>query len=66
MRDLRLVSSDSPKDVVSWKIKVLGNILCFPGVNWAQKSTKTVNFWYVAFRLKDIIFKDCSYSVIDL
>ena len=66
MWDLGLVSSDSPKDVVSWKIKVFGNIFYFPGVNWAQKSTETQNFGYVPFPLKDIIFKDSSYSVIGL
>ena len=66
MWDLGLVSSDSPKDVVSGKIKVFSNIWCFPGVNWAQKWTKTVNFGYVPFPLKDINFKDSSYSVIDL
>ena len=66
MWDFGLVSSDSPKDVVSGKIKAFGNILCFPGVNWAQKWTKTVNFRYVPFPLKDISFKDSSYSVIDL
>ena len=64
MWDLGLVSSDSPKDAVSGKIFVFGNILCFSGVNWAQKWTKTVNFGYVSFPLKDISFKDSSYSVI--
>ena len=39
MWDLGLVSSDIPKDVVSGKIKVFGNIWCFRGVNWAQKWT---------------------------
>ena len=63
---LELVSSDTPKDVVFGKIKVFSNILCFPGVNWAQKWTKTVNFGYVPFPLKDISFKDSSYSVIGL
>ena len=66
MWDLGLVLSHSPKDVVSGKIKVFGNILCFPGVNWAQKWTKTQNFGYVPFPLKDISFKDSSYSVIGL
>ena len=66
MWDLGLVSSDSPKDVVSGKIKAFGNILCFPGVNWAQKWTNTQNFGYVPFPLKDISFKDSSYSVIGL
>ena len=66
MWHLGLVSSDSPKDVVSGKIKVFGNILCFPGVNWAQKSTKTVNFGYVLFPLQDKIFKHCSYSLINV
>ena len=51
MWDLGLVSSDSPKDVVSGKIKVFGNIFFFPGVNWAPKWTKTVNFGYVPFPL---------------
>ena len=37
---LGLVSCDYPKDVVSGKILVFDNILCFPGVNWAQKWTK--------------------------
>ena len=66
MLDLGLVSLDSPKDVVSGKILVFGNILCFPGVDWAQKCTKTVDFGYVPFPLKDNLFKDCSYSVIAL
>ena len=66
MWDLGLVLSHSPKDVVSGKIKVFGNILCFPGVNWAQIWTKTQNFGYVPFPLKDISFKDSSYSVIGL
>ena len=66
MWDLRLMSSDSPKDVVFGKIKFFSNILCFPGVNWAQIWTKTQNFGYVPFPLKDINFKDSSYSVIDL
>ena len=66
MWDLGLVSSDSPKDVVFGKIKVFGNILRFAGVNWAQKWTKTVNFGYVRFPLKDISFKDSSHSVIGL
>ena len=64
MWDLELVSSESPKDVVFGKIKVFGNILCFLGVNWAQKWTKTQNFGYVPFPLKDISFKDSSYSAI--
>ena len=66
MWDLGLVSSDSPKDVVFGKIKVSSNILCFPGVNWAQIWTKTQNFGYVSFPLKHISFKDYSYSVIGL
>ena len=64
--DLELVSFDSPKAIVSIKILVFGNILCFPGVNWAQIWTKTVNFGYVPFLLKDISFKDFSYSIIGL
>ena len=66
MWDLGLMSSDSRKDAVSGKIKVSGNIFCFLGVNWAQRWTKTQNFGYVAFPVKDISFKDSSYSVIDL
>ena len=53
----------SPKDAVYKKILVFGNILSFTGVNWAQKWTKTVNLGYVPFPLKDIILKDCSYTV---
>ena len=64
MWDLGLVSLDSPKNVVSGKILIFGNILFFPGVNWAQKWTKSVNFGCVPFPLKDICFKDSSYSVI--
>ena len=41
---LKLMLFDSPKDLVFGKILVFGNILRFPGVNWAQKWTKTVNF----------------------
>ena len=66
MWDLRLVLSDTPKDVVSGKIKVFGIILFFPGVNWAEKWTNTQNFGYVPFPVKDISFKDSSYSVIGL
>ena len=33
---------DSHKDVASGKIPVFGNILGFPGINWAQKWTKTL------------------------
>ena len=66
MWDLELGSSDSRKDVVSGKIKVFGNILIFRGVNWAQKWTKTQNFGYVPFPLKDISFKHSSHSVICL
>ena len=60
------MSLDSPKNAVSGKIKVFGNILWFAGVNWAQIWTKTVNFGYVPFPLKDISLKDCSYSVTGL
>ena len=61
--DLELVSFDSPKAIVSIKILVFGNILCFPGVNWAQRWTKTQNFGYVPFPLKDMISKYCLYNV---
>ena len=63
MWDLGLVSSDSPKDVVSGKIKVFVNILSFPGVNWAQKWTKAFNFGYVPFLLKHLILNDCLNTV---
>ena len=66
MWDLGLVSSDSPKDAVFGKIKVFGNIVASPGVNWAQRWTKSRNFGYVPFPLKDISFKDSSHSVIGL
>ena len=66
MWDLGVVSSDSPKDVVFGKIKVFSNIWFFPGVNWAQIWTKTVNFRYVPFPLKYISLKDSSYRVINL
>ena len=52
-----LVSFDSHNDLVSVKIFVSGNILGFPGVNWAQKMTKTFNFGYVLFWLKHLILK---------
>ena len=61
--DLGLVLFDSHKDVVSRKILVFGNILCFVGVNWAQKWTKSVNFGYVPFPLKHLILEDCSETV---
>ena len=63
MWDLGLVSSDSRKDVVSGKIKVFGNIFCFPGVNWTKVWTKTQNFGYVLFPLKDINLKSSSYTI---
>ena len=45
MRDLGHVLFDSHKDVVSEKKKkVIGNILGFLGVNWAQKWTNNINF----------------------
>ena len=60
--NLGLVLFDSPKDLVSGIILDFGNVLCFPGVNWAQMWTKTVNVGYGPFPLKDIILKDCSYN----
>ena len=63
MWDLGLVSSDSRKDVVLGKIKVFSNILCFLGVNWAQIWTKTQNFGYVSFPLKDINLKSSSFTI---
>ena len=63
MWDLGLVSSDSRKDVVCGKIKVFTNILSSPGVNWAQIWTKTQNFGYVPFPLKDIYLKSSSYTI---
>ena len=64
--DLVLVLFDSHKEVVSGKILVFGNILGFPGVNWAQKWTKTFNFGYILFWRKHLILKDCLYTVIVL
>ena len=61
--DLVLVLFDIHKDVVSGKILVFSNILGFPGVNWAQKWTKTFNFGYVLFPLKHLILKDCLETV---
>ena len=61
--DSGLESFDIPKDVVSGKILVFGNIFCFLGVNWAQKWTITVYFGYVPFVLKHSILKDCSRNV---
>ena len=61
--DLGLVWFDSPKNVVSGKILVFGSIFCFPGVNWAQKWTKTVNSEYIPFVLKHLILKDCSHTI---
>ena len=58
-----LVSSDNPKDAVSGKILVFGNIFIFPEVNWAQSWTKTVKFGYVPFVLKHLILKYCSRTV---
>ena len=58
-----LVSSDNPKDAVSGKILVFGNIFIFPEVNWAQSWTKTVKFGYVPFVLKHLILKYCSHTV---
>ena len=49
---------NSHKDVVSREILVFGNILGFPGINWAPKWTKTFNFGYVPFLLKLLILKD--------
>ena len=57
MWDFVFVSLDSSKDVVSGKILVFGNILCFPGVNWAQIWTKTVNFGTSRFPLKTSFWK---------
>ena len=57
------MSCDSPKDEVSVKILVFGNILGFPGVNWAQNWTKTENFGHVLFVLKHLILKYHSHTV---
>ena len=56
------MSSDSPKDAVSGKILIFGNIFIFLRVNWAQKWTKTENFGYVPFPLKHVILKHCSHT----
>ena len=64
--DLEFVSSDSPKDVVSAKSLVFGNVFFFLVVNWAQKWTKTLNFGYVPFVLKHLILKHCSHPVFAL
>ena len=40
--DLVLVLFNSHKDITSGKILAFGNILGFPGINWAQKWTKTL------------------------
>ena len=61
--DLGLLLFDSPKDAVFGKIFVFCNILHFPGVYWAQKWTKTVNFRYIPFLPKHKILKDCYYTV---
>ena len=66
MWDLELALFDSPKDAVSGKMFVFGIVLNFPRVNWAQNWTKTVNFGYAPFPLKDIILQDCSYTVVFL
>ena len=54
---------DSHKEAVSGKILFYGNMLGFPGVNWAPKWTKTFNFGYVPFLLKHLILKDCLETV---
>ena len=64
--DLELALFDSPKDAVSGKMFVFGIVLNFPRLNWAQNWTKTVNFGYAPFPLKDIILQDCSYTVVFL
>ena len=61
-----LVLFNNYKDVVSGKILVFGNILGFPGINWAPKSTKTFNFRYVPFLLKPLILKDCLNAIFAL
>ena len=57
--DLVLVLFDSHKDLVFGK-NFGFNILGFLGVNWAQKWTRTINFGYIMFPLKQLILKDCS------
>ena len=57
--DLVLVLFDSHKDLVFGK-NFGFNILGFLGVNWAQKWTRTINFGYILFPLKQLILKDCS------
>ena len=64
--DLRLALIENHKDVVSGKMLVFGNILSFPGVNWAQKWTKPINSGYVLFLLKHLILKDCLETVVAL
>ena len=57
---------DSHKDLVSVKILVFGSILGFLADNCAQKWTKTGNFGYVPFQLKDLILEVCSGTVFAL
>ena len=61
--DLVLGLFNSHKDIVSEKNLVFGSIFDLPGINWAQKWTKTFNFGYVPFLLKHLILKDCLDSV---
>ena len=57
MQDLALILFDNPEDAYFGEILVFGSILDFLGLNSAQKWTKTVNFMYVPFPLKEIIRK---------
>ena len=61
--NLGLVSYDSPKDVDSGKILVFAKIFGFPGVNWAQRWTKTEKFGCIPVVLKHLILKHCSHPV---
>ena len=54
---------DSPKNAVFAEILVFGSILGFPGVNFAQRWTKTVNFEYVPFPPKFEFLKYFSSSI---
>ena len=65
MWDLELVLFDSPKDVVFRKILLFGNILCFPGINWAQNWTKTVRAVSPQSYNFGRFFKQCIWLMID-
>ena len=57
---------DGSKDAVSGESLVFGNLLRFPGVNWAQKTGQNCKLWVRQFPFKHIVLNDSSNTVFAL